>query len=101
MSRLEYRVLFCVSVYTIFLVIGSPILCVTFFKYLQVEDAILATITLFMLSGLVFIVCYWLLQVNEPDNKDNLARDADAHADHIARKILVEELYKKLKSERY
>lgn len=100
MNSFERRVYFCVAVYTVFLALACPMLCVVFFKYLQKEEAIAATIILFMFCSLIFIACYCLLRMNEPSNPSNLARDAGSHADHIARKILVENLYKQLKNQK-
>lgn len=100
MNSFERRVLFCVACYTLFLTLVCPCVCVAFFWNLEKDEAIAATIVLFLFCAMIFIICYWLFQSSKPDSQENLARDADAHADHIARKILVEELYKQLKSQR-
>lgn len=100
MNSLERRVYFCVAVYTVFLSLACPMLCVVFFKYLQKEEAIAATIVLFLFCSLVFAACYCVLKAGEPCRPRNIAKVASADADHIARKILVENLYKQLKNQK-
>lgn len=100
MSSFERRVYFCVAVYTVFLSLACPMLCVVFFKYLQKEEAIAATIILFMFCSVILMACYGILHMNEPNRPRNIAKGASADADHIARKILVENLYKQLKNQK-
>lgn len=100
MSSFERKVQVLVSIYTVFLTMACPLLCIIFFKCLQAYEAVAATVILFIFCGSVFLICHGIIKMNQPNNISNLKSDASADADHIARKILVENLYKQLKNQK-
>lgn len=92
MSSQQRLILLSVAAYSLFLSFACPALCLTFFWYFSKENAIAATIVLFMFCALIFIVFYTLFAVKE--RPDSLSKDAHRHADKIAAAIRPENIYR-------